>query len=67
MSGSRWLLGAWVSDGIGWGAHVSLRGPRRCLALIYPFQGKLGVPCGLQPEGVRGSCEQGVSAAEPTR
>ena len=50
-----WVLGAWVSDGIGWGAHVSLCGPRRCLALIDPFQGKLGVPSGLQPEEVRGS------------
>ena len=51
---ARWVLGAWVSDGM-FGGHVSLRGPRSCLALGDPFWGKLGVPSGLQPEEVRGS------------
>ena len=43
---ARWVLGAWVSDGM-FAGHVSLRDPRSCLALGNPFWGKLGVPSGL--------------------
>ena len=38
---ARWVLGAWVSDGMFGG------GPRSCLTLEDPFWGKLGVPSGL--------------------